>query len=45
MVERREELRYVEGKSTNGFAFGPTRVHDVGESYPGTHDRFEFQAT
>ena len=45
MVERREELRYVEGESTNGFAFGPTRVHDVGESYPGIHSRFEFQAT
>ena len=35
MVERREELRYVKGESTSGFAFGPTRAHNVGESYPG----------
>ena len=42
MVEGREELRYVEGKSTSGFAFGPTRAHDVGESYPDIHGRFEF---
>ena len=42
MVEGREELRYVEGKSTSGFAFGPPRAHDVGESCPGIYSRFEF---
>jgi len=45
MVEGREELRYVKGKSTSSFVFGPTRAHDVGESYPSICGRFEFQAT
>jgi len=45
MVERREELRYVEDESTSGFAFGPTRVNNVGKSYPSIHGGFEFQAT
>jgi len=45
MVEGREELRYVKGESTSGFAFGPTRSNDVGESYPSIHGGFEFQAT
>jgi len=45
MVEGREELRYVKGKSASGFAFGLTRVHNVSESYPSIHGRFEFQAT
>ena len=44
MVEEREELRYVEGKSTSGFAFGLSRANDVGKSYPSIHGRFEFQA-
>ena len=45
MVEGREELRYVEGESTSGFAFGPTRAYDVGENYSSICGRFEFQAT
>jgi len=45
MVEKREELRYVEGESTGGFVFGPTRANDVGESYPSIYGGFEFQAT
>jgi len=45
IVEGREELRYVEDKSTSGFAFGPTRSNDVSESYPNIRGGFEFQAT
>jgi len=45
MVEGGEELRYVEGESTGGFAFGPTRVNNVGESYPSIRGGFELQAT
>jgi len=37
MVERREELRYVKGESASGFAFGPTRPHNVGKSNPGIY--------
>ena len=45
MVEGREELRYVKGEHASGFAFDPTRTHNVGESNPRICGRFEFQAT
>jgi len=45
MVERREELKYVEGKHASGFAFSPTRTYNVGESNSGICGQFKFQTT